>query len=129
MQLSQSVGTLSAQSGSIMLNMTGSVVAVLYFDSNSYGQAAYYDTGFAAPLVRAPLCCPALEFARLLDVISCGPVCATCQWDGRPYRHDCSKGYKHAVCRVLPSQHCQLREVFRWYSNHRHPVHLVRHTS
>lgn len=64
LQLSASVTSFDNMTNPIVVNMTGRVVVVVYFDVNGYGQAAYYDTTTAAP--RSPV--PIEGTSVLLDI-------------------------------------------------------------
>lgn len=51
-QLSSTLATAAFLGNPIILNMTGTVVVMLYNDTNSYGQAMYWDSNTATPTVR-----------------------------------------------------------------------------
>ncbi len=65
LQLSPSVTTFGVVSNPIVLNMTGSIVVVLYNDTNFNGRAVYFDTTQTTPGVR---------YAALRFVIGAPPI-------------------------------------------------------
>lgn len=67
LQLSASVTSFDNMTNPIVVNMTGRVVVVVYYDVNGFGQAAYYDTTTAAP--RSPV--PVEGTSVLLDITAC----------------------------------------------------------
>lgn len=119
MQLSSSITTFGIVSRPIVLNMTGTVVVVLYNDTNYYGQAVYYDTTTYTPSVCV-LCPHYLRMSRrALFLILCFAVPHGCERHRHSVGHDRHCGDQLHFRRVLPPHLGEQWEVLCRHDQHR----------